>query len=136
MTFRRRHPKYVMSIETQIYARLSADATLTGLVSGRIYPTQPDENTALPFLTYAITFAEPQQATTGNSSTVKYGVDVTVYGKTIANVNGINTAVQSLLNNWRGGGVQCGLSKKNRESVHTTSLNAGPGTFCVVTLEE
>lgn len=56
-----------MSLDTGIKALLSADATVAGLVSGRIYPSELPEGCAWPAILYARpeTMREPTMRTAG-----------------------------------------------------------------------
>ncbi len=41
-----------MSLKSELYTKLTADATLSALISTRLYPDRADQTTTMPYITY------------------------------------------------------------------------------------
>src|SRR5262245_29891778 len=102
-------------LEEVIYTRLSEDATLAGYVGDRIYPTEPSENTQLPFVVYTVSAAEPNLTMSGASSLTKYTVDVDVWAETAAVVLNVMGAVKNLMHVWIGSSLKSFLGTQGTD---------------------
>ena len=94
-----------MLIDQIIYARLKQDTTLNNLVSGRIYPTPPD-NAALPYIYYATTNTTTESTMDGPSSLEMHTLSFQVYALTTKEVDEILTQLKVTLHGYRGGQIK------------------------------
>jgi hypothetical protein len=92
-------------IETTIYGRLSASATITGLVAERIYPTDPEEAAPKPFVVHKVTDSAPVTTLAGVTPVTAYVVDLDIWAATIADAGTLATAAAGQLHCYRGGAI-------------------------------
>jgi hypothetical protein len=92
-------------IESQIYSLLNVSA-VTSIVSTRIYPTDPKENTDWPFLVYKLSRDETNNTLTAVSSLNSYTLTVDLWTKSLSSQNTLSAAVQGQLSGYRGGNIQ------------------------------
>jgi len=78
-------------------------------VTPNTFPTQPDENVALPYLVYAVTSSEPQRTLQGAGSLVKHTVSVESYADTSADANALLAQVKAALDGYQGGNIHRAL---------------------------
>lgn len=86
-----------------IYARLSGDATLTGLLNGGIYPYTPKTTPQRPYITYQlINLMERPHAMDDDPSLVIDRYQVDVWADSYSSVVAVASEVNRLLSRWRG----------------------------------
>lgn len=90
-----------MSLETEVYARLSDDDTLATLVDDRINPNLATINSDLAFVTYSVTSLETSSTLTGPADLERYSVTVDAYALNNSTMLAIMDAVKSALHGWR-----------------------------------
>jgi hypothetical protein len=91
-----------MNCEAAIYGILSGDATLTALVSTRIYPEAAPQNAANPCIVYSESTPEFNDNKSGVSHLDVNLVQVDVYASTISVRNTIGARVRTLLDRYSG----------------------------------
>lgn len=91
-------------LEATIYALLTGDETLSSVCT--ISPTQPAENSPVPYLTYTVASAEPALTLDGPSNLTRYTVQVDVWAVTLREVLLALGIVKNVLHGYRGGEVQ------------------------------
>ena len=90
-------------IATAIHARLSGDATLSGLLGGGIYPFTPTQATGRPYITYQLVSLSERPHAMGNDPALvldRYQVDI--WADTYASVIAVDKEVLRLLSRWTG----------------------------------
>lgn len=114
-----------MNCEAAIYGILSGDATLTALVSTRIYPEAAPQNAANPLIVYSESTPEFNDNKSGVSHLDVNLVQVDVYASTISVRNTIGARVRTLLDRYSGTvnsiniqSIQCIFSYKTWEFVN------------------
>lgn len=85
-----------MSIDSNIYDRLN-DASITSIVSSRIYSTDPVEQTDWPFIVYTITAMSPTLCMGRASGNQDYDVKVDVWCKSVAQRIALQAAIKARL---------------------------------------
>lgn len=88
-----------MTPEEAIYGVISA-------VTPNIYPTNPEPNTALPFVVYTVIGAEPVRNLGGLASLVRYTVQIESWATTSADANALLAGVRNALDGYQGGQIQ------------------------------
>jgi hypothetical protein len=91
-----------MNCEAAIYGILSGDATLTALVSTRIYPEAAPQNAANPCIVYSESTPEFNDNKSGVSRLDVNLVQVDIYASTISVRNTIGARVRTLLDRYSG----------------------------------
>lgn len=93
-----------MNAEAAIYGRLSADSTLTALLSSvtSIYPEVAPQNASNPCIVYSESTAEYSDNKDGASHLDTSIIQVDVYADTIATRNTIGARVRTLLDRYSG----------------------------------
>jgi len=91
-----------MNCEAAIYGILSGDATLTALVSTRIYPEAAPQNAANPCIVYSESTPEFNDNKSGVSHLDVNLVQVDIYASTISVRNTIGARVRTLLDRYSG----------------------------------
>src|SRR4051794_3883438 len=84
-------------IETYVYNALTNASAITSLVSDRIFPVIPQENTELPFIVYTITQDDRIRALRGRTPTAQYTVTVDIYSITFDTGLAVADAVRTTL---------------------------------------
>ena len=77
-----------------VYAMLAADATLTALVSTKIYPVIAPQNVASPFVVYSIASAIPTNTKDRISEVDTMRVQIDCYARTYSQVEAIASAAR------------------------------------------
>jgi hypothetical protein len=104
-------------IEQDIYNRLNT-SSVTAIVADRIYPTDPNENTNWPFVTYKTTGTQPVLSMAGSSPLALYAVEINIWCKSLQQQQSIASAVSSLLNGYRGGSIlMASLADQDNEAL-------------------
>ena len=119
-----------MSIEATVYARLSADATLTGIIGQKLYPSIPTENTQLPFVVYTCTATEPQTTLTGSTNLTRHDVQIDAWAINLDDVLAILDACKDSLHCWTSNGVK-GSFLTGRTTDEQDTGQHGQATFSV-----
>jgi uncharacterized protein DUF3168 len=90
-------------IETGLVALLETDATLAGLISGRIYPvTLPEASALYPSLTYQ-NVASPDPEFTFDARVTNYArIQIDAYGPSYLACKQVLAAVSSILQGYQG----------------------------------
>lgn len=105
-----------MSAITEIYTRLSDDATLAGLVGARIYPLTAPQGDAYPFVTFQVVSRTGSVALDTSSSMAALRLQVDCYGDTFTSARAVAEAVRARLDDWRGSGsVQLATLTNDRD---------------------
>ncbi len=111
-----------MNCEAAIYGILSGDATLTAIVSTRIYPEAAPQNAANPCIVYSESTPEFNDNKSGVSHLDVNLVQVDVYASTISVRNTIGSRIRTLLDRYSGTvnsiniqSIQCVYSYKTWE---------------------
>ena len=91
-----------MNCEAAIYGILSGDATLTALVSTRIYPEAAPQNAANPCIVFSESTPEFNDNKSGVSHLDVNLVQVDVYASTISVRNTIGARIRTLLDRYSG----------------------------------
>lgn len=87
-------------IENIVYSRLANTSALTSLVSSRIYPDVPTDNTQLPFVAFRVSSANPMVSMGGDSGLTSYTVEIDAYAVDLDEVQAIQSAVRTTLHCW------------------------------------
>ena len=89
-------------IEKAIFDILRLDATVSGLVSSRIYPQVIPQNTSLPAIVFSQISGPRQHTITDTDNMVPSRWQFTVVAETYAELRGISDAVRGVLDNYTG----------------------------------
>lgn len=95
-----------MPIEATIHTRLSGDSTLSTLVGGRFYPSQPSVDTTPPYLVYTVNSAETGNYTDGPSDLTRYSFTIDCWAVNASALWPVMDRVKTVLHGWRGASVQ------------------------------
>ncbi len=88
-------------LETDMIARLEADAPLAALVAARIYPLEAPPGVAFPYLTY--TSATDSDDTLDDSKSVhRITITFDCHAESYAEARAIEAALKTVLDGWRG----------------------------------
>jgi hypothetical protein len=93
-------------IQSVIHARLSGDATLSGLVGGQFLPAEPNVNPTPPFAYVNVTSGTTPNTTTGPSDLTQFTFTVDSWALHAEDLWVILDRVRTLLHGWIGGTVQ------------------------------
>ena len=87
-----------------IYSRLTNDATVSGLVSARVYPfAAVPQSPTYPYVTYQqINLVERSRSMTGDDGLRKDRVQVDVWADSYSGMAALANAVNDALNRWSG----------------------------------
>lgn len=91
-------------VEDAIYSRLTNDATVSGLVSSRVYPfaTVPQSPT-YPYVTYQlINLVERSRSMTADDGLRKDRYQIDVWSESYSEMVSLSNAVNDSLNRWSG----------------------------------
>ena len=86
-----------MSLETKLYALLSADAGVTEIASTRIYPLVAPQEAALPHVVYTRVSSGREYSLSGYSNLENPRMQIDCYGTTYAEAKALSEAVISAL---------------------------------------
>lgn len=89
-------------MEAAIYNRLSTDPNITGLVGTRIFPVIPSQDTALPYVVYFQSGAEPVMHLNGVSNLTKYELRVEFWADAFDAVADLGKKIRTNLDGFRG----------------------------------
>jgi hypothetical protein len=85
-------------IEDAVRAEMVADATLNGLVVGRVYPQKAPQELTYPYIVY---HTNPQNAAHGRADSVMQPrFQFIIFGLTRASVKAVKAALWDVLNDW------------------------------------
>ena len=90
-----------MSIETQLVARLKANANLVALVVDRIYPLTAPQNVVKPYITYQIINELGMQCMSGNTYQEDVRVQIDCWSLSYGQVISIKDEVKSSIALWK-----------------------------------
>ena len=93
-------------MDQTLYTRLSGDATLAGIVSTRIYPVEPSNNTAVPFVVYTRSDTEDFVNLTGSDGLAKHTFQLDYWAINLDTAQSVTAALYTLLHCWSESGVQ------------------------------
>jgi len=105
-----------MTIGKAIYYLLSNDATVSGLVSTRIFPEVADQEQAMPYIVYNIRSNDPSDVQTGPSALDTASIEVASYSTSYTQAIDVAAAVRLALD--RVGGTYNGV---NVQSIQYTT---------------
>lgn len=80
-------------IEIDLVAHLKADATLTNLVNGRIYPLTALQNVVKPYITYQVISGNSNQCISGGIYQKNIRFQIDCWSLSYSNVKAISEAV-------------------------------------------
>lgn len=80
-------------IESDLYSALSNDATVSGYVGTKIYPSVAPKGTAAPYIVYKVVSIIPQNHLTGESDMKNKRVEINIYAKDYGDAQAIYAAV-------------------------------------------
>ena len=103
-----------------VYSLLSNDATVSALVSTRIYPSLAIEDVAYPYIVYEQTGNNPTDDKDGVSSLDTLSYDIEIYTETLADSNTLGVAVRNVLDRYAGT-----VNTKVIQSVKYNNENSG-----------
>ena len=92
-----------MSVQNDIYARLSAYAGLTALVSTKIYPLTMPQDIELPYVTYSIISDVPEHAMGADPNIRTIRIQVSCWADTYDEAKAIEVQVKAALSRYRSG---------------------------------
>lgn len=95
-----------MSVESEIYSRLSGYADLTALVGAKIYPLTIPPAIALPALSYFKVSDIPTHAMGSDGDIKTVRVQVSCWAATYNAVKSIEVQVRAALSRYRGGNIK------------------------------
>ncbi len=95
-----------MSAEAIVYQLLSSDPRVTTLVSGRVYPTYPTQDSLLPYVTYSRGGTERPLHLGGFSALHRVEVRVDVWAEHFQQLQDVSDAVRGALEGYRDDSVQ------------------------------
>lgn len=95
----------VVEPEQAIYQRLADDETLTGLVAGRIYPDEADEDSPRPLIVYAIVGTQEYRDLAGTVGKSRHDLDVMILADSFPVLKAITSAVNTSLDRQQFDGV-------------------------------
>jgi hypothetical protein len=87
-----------MSVESTLADMLAADATVSALVAGRIYALAAPQNTAFPFVTYAIETEAQARHMGGTSSLERSQFEARCWAATYEGARDLAQAARAALN--------------------------------------
>lgn len=94
-----------MSVESVIYDRLAADATLAALVGNRIYPIRAPQEAVLPLVVYQRIGGATVNGSTAVSGTSNPQFQIDCISGTYGDAKRVADAVRSSLNKWFSSGT-------------------------------
>jgi hypothetical protein len=103
-----------------IYSLLSNDASVSALVSTRIYPSLAIENVVYPYIVYENTANEPTNDKDGKSTLDTLTYNIEIYTETLSESNTLGINVRNVLDRYAGT-----VSGKVVQSVKYVNENAG-----------
>lgn len=86
-----------MEPEQALYARLSADATLTALIGDRLYPDEADADAARPLVVYGVTGSENRRGLDGTIYFRRRTVNITAEADNFDTLKAVMLAVDGSL---------------------------------------
>ena len=84
---------------TRLVARLKATSAVTALVGTRVHPMFAPTNT-LPAIVYEVVGDEPENHSTGTTTTKNVRIEVTCYASTYAGAKALAAVVETALSGW------------------------------------
>jgi hypothetical protein len=91
-----------MSIEPGLLALLNSDSTLSGLLSGRIFPVILPETPTYPSLTYRTISAVPTYDLSGSVIGEKTRIEFTAWSAAFADCKAVHDAIRGILDCFNG----------------------------------
>jgi gamma-glutamyltranspeptidase len=91
-----------MSLEKAVRSILIADATVTALVSSRVFPQRRPQGTAVPAIVYQNIFEETNEALATQGGIRRTRLSVEVFDKTYGDTKTLRNAVEDALINYTG----------------------------------
>lgn len=116
-----------MTIEEDLFARLSADADVSALVGARIYPIRAPQAAALPRIVFQRQEAENLGTLAGRGTHDRVQVQVECFAETVEQARALATAATLALDAWRGTGAVNWCRVIGRQQGIEASPQADPG---------
>lgn len=91
-----------MTIESALYSYLSNKASVTALVSDRIYPQVAPQGTAYPFVTFNVLSEDTQHDMSGASGLTNVAMQIDAWCETVADRVSVSEALRNALDGFRG----------------------------------
>jgi hypothetical protein len=107
-------------IEPGLVSLLNADATLTSMIAGRIYPSILPESPAYPALSYRVISSVPLYDLAGDVISVTTRIEFTTWGTAYADAKTVHQAIRNVIDRFRGtlpGGVNVAFTWRDGASV-------------------
>ena len=102
-----------MSVESEIFARLSGYTGLTSILGGldphghvKIYPLAIEQDTVLPAITYFKVSDVPEHAMGADASIKTVRIQVSCWAETYGAAKSLELQVKTALSRYRGGNIQ------------------------------
>jgi len=97
----------IAEIEEAVYSALTGNATLTGLISTRIYPLVLPQEVALPAVTFFRVSNLHNHGMGGDIDLMETRLQVSILADSVSRMRTVTDAVRGVLSRWKGtyGGV-------------------------------
>jgi hypothetical protein len=102
-----------MTIESALYSHLSTKASITALVSTRIYPQVAPESATYPFITYTVLSESHDHSMGGATGLTNPTIQIDAWADTIANRVAVSEAIRNALDGFTGNMGTENLSIRN-----------------------
>lgn len=90
-----------MTIEDAIYTKLSSDASVSGIVSDRVYPYVASSSATLPYVVFQKVSGGPINQNTGSTGTINVRIQIDVLHDNYEDCRTLAEAVFSAMDGWR-----------------------------------
>lgn len=90
-----------MTIEAEIFTRLSTETAFDDLVAGRVYPLQAPQGVAAPFVVYRQIDAVRESGMGADSDVVACRIQLDAFAATYDDVKEVATELRKALQRWR-----------------------------------
>ena len=87
-----------MTIETDFYATLQADAGVTAIAGSKLYPHIAPEGTAAPFMTFHMVVGTPYNIISRTTALEKKRIQINCWSDSYAGAQALAEAVKTALN--------------------------------------
>ena len=91
-----------MTIESALYSHLSNKASITALVSTRIYPQVAPDTASYPFIVYSVISEGHEHSMSGASGLASVTMQIDAWASTVASRVALSEAIRNALDGFRG----------------------------------
>ncbi len=116
-----------MTIESALYSYLSTKASITALVSTRIYPQVAPDSGDYPFITYNVISESHDHAMQGATGLANPSLQVDVWAETIADRVAVSESLRNALDGFTGNMGTENLSIRNCFLQNRANFNENDG---------